>query len=191
MVMSFFDETKNFGLMAMIAGLVMVLSAIIWVVDGFDLGLIGVLIAGLLLLVFGLGVYQGESKLNIGSLFDEGVTSKFGLVVGFIIIVGVVDIVQGIFALNIMSIVIGVLLILFGLLMKMDLSPILKKIIWVILLIVFLLGIIGGILGVVAAFGGAALWIVLNVLNAVAYLVIYIMLFLYMLSPEVKSKMSM
>ena len=189
--MSFFDETKNFGLMAMIAGLVMVLSAIIWVVDGFELGLVGMLIAGLLLLVFGLGVYQGESKLNIVSLFDEGVTSKFGLVVAFIIIVGVVDIVQGIFAVNIVSIVIGVLLILFGLLMKMDLSPILKKIIWVILLIVFLLGIIGGLLGLVGAFGGETLWIVLNAMNAVAYLVIYIMLFLYMLSPEVKSKMSM
>ncbi|KQM09913.1 MAG: hypothetical protein ACOX10_01070 [Candidatus Methanomethylophilaceae archaeon] len=189
--MSFFDETKNFGLMAMIAGLVMVLSAILWVVDGFDLGLIGVLIAGLLLLIFGLGVYQGESKLNIGSLFDEGVTSKFGLVVAFIIIVGVIDIVQGIFALNIMSIVVGVLLILFGFLMKMDLSPILEKIIWIILLIVFLLGIISGILSVVGAFGGEPLWIVLNVLNAVAYLVIYIMLFLYMLSPEVKSRMSM
>lgn len=191
MVVSFFDETKNFGLMAMIAGLVMVLSAILWVVDGFDLGLIGVLIAGLLLLIFGLGVYQGESKLNIGSLFDEGVTSKFGLVVAFIIIVGVIDIVQGIFALNIMSIVVGVLLILFGFLMKMDLSPILEKIIWIILLIVFLLGIISGILSVVGAFGGEPLWIVLNVLNAVAYLVIYIMLFLYMLSPEVKSRMSM
>ncbi len=192
MVMSFFDETKNFGLMAMIAGLVMVLSAILWVVDGFDLGLIGVLIAGLLLLIFGLGVYQGESKLNIGSLFDEGVTSKFGLVVAFIIIVGVIDIVQGIFALNIMSIVVGVLLILFGFLMKMDLSPILEKIIWIILLIVFLLGIIiNGILSVVGAFGGEPLGIVLNVLNAVAYLVIYIMLFLYMLSPEVKSRMSM
>lgn len=191
MVMSFFDETKNFGLMAMIAGLVMVLSAILWVVDGYDLGLIGVLIAGLLLLIFGLGVYQGESKLNIGSLFDEGVTSKFGLVVAFIIIVGVIDIVQGIFALNIMSIVVGVLLILFGFLMKMDLSPILEKIIWIILLIVFLLGIISGILSVVGAFGGEPLWIVLNVLNAVAYLVIYIMLFLYMLSPEVKSRMSM
>lgn len=191
MVMSFFDETKNFGLMAMIAGLVMVLSAILWVVDGFDLGLIGVLIAGLLLLIFGLGVYQGESKLNIGSLFDEGVTSKFGLVVAFIIIVGVIGIVQGIFALNIMSIVVGVLLILFGFLMKMDLSPILEKIIWIILLIVFLLGIISGILSVVGAFGGEPLWIVLNVLNAVAYLVIYIMLFLYMLSPEVKSRMSM
>jgi hypothetical protein len=191
MVMSFFDETKNFGLMAMIAGLVMVLSAILWVVDGFDLGLIGVLIAGLLLLIFGLGVYQGESKLNIGSLFDEGVTSKFGLVVAFIIIVGVTGIVQGIFALNIMSIVVGVLLILFGFLMKMDLSPILEKIIWIILLIVFLLGIISGILSVVGAFGGEPLWIVLNVLNAVAYLVIYIMLFLYMLSPEVKSRMSM
>ena len=189
--MSFFDETKNFGLMAMIAGLVMVLSAILWVVDGFDLGLIGVLIAGLLLLIFGLGVYQGESKLNIGSLFDEGVTSKFGLVVAFIIIVGVIDIVQGIFALNIMSIVVGVLLILFGFLMKMDLSPILEKIIWIILLIVFLLGIISGILSVVGAFGGEPLWIVLNVLNAVAYLVIYNMLFLYMLSPEVKSRMSM
>ena len=190
--MSFFDETKNFGLMAMIAGLVMVLSAILWVVDGFDLGLIGVLIAGLLLLIFGLGVYQGESKLNIGSLFDEGVTSKFGLVVAFIIIVGVIDIVQGIFALNIMSIVVGVLLILFGFLMKMDLSPILEKIIWIILLIVFLLGIIiNGILSVVGAFGGEPLGIVLNVLNAVAYLVIYIMLFLYMLSPEVKSRMSM
>ena len=192
MVMSFFDETKNFGLMAMIAGLVMVLSAILWVVDGFDLGLIGVLIAGLLLLIFGLGVYQGESKLNIGSLFDEGVTSKFGLVVAFIIIVGVIGIVQGIFALNIMSIVVGVLLILFGFLMKMDLSPILEKIIWIILLIVFLLGIIiNGILSVVGAFGGEPLGIVLNVLNAVAYLVIYIMLFLYMLSPEVKSRMSM
>ena len=192
MVMSFFDETKNFGLMAMIAGLVMVLSAILRVVDGSDLGLIGVLIAGLLLLIFGLGVYQGESKLNIGSLFDEGVTSKFGLVVAFIIIVGVIDIVQGIFALNIMSIVVGVLLILFGFLMKMDLSPILEKIIWIILLIVFLLGIIiSGILSVVGAFGGEPLWIVLNVLNAVAYLVIYIMLFLYMLSPEVKSRMSM
>jgi hypothetical protein len=191
MVMSFFDETKNFGLMAMIAGLVMVLSAILWVVDGYDLGLIGVLIAGLLLLIFGLGVYQGESKLNIGSLFDEGVTSKFGLVVAFIIIVGVIGIVQGIFALNIMSIVVGVLLILFGFLMKMDLSPILEKIIWIILLIVFLLGIISGILSVVGAFGGEPLWIVLNVLNAVAYLVIYIMLFLYMLSPEVKSRMSM
>jgi hypothetical protein len=192
MVMSFFDETKNFGLMAMIAGLVMVLSAILWVVDGYDLGLIGVLIAGLLLLIFGLGVYQGESKLNIGSLFDEGVTSKFGLVVAFIIIVGVIGIVQGIFALNIMSIVVGVLLILFGFLMKMDLSPILEKIIWIILLIVFLLGIIiNGILSVVGAFGGEPLGIVLNVLNAVAYLVIYIMLFLYMLSPEVKSRMSM
>ena len=191
MVMSFFDETKNFGLMAMIAGLVMVLSAILWVVDGFDLGLIGVLIAGLLLLIFGLGVYQGESKLNIGSLFDEGVTSKFGLVVAFIIIVGVTEIVQGIFALNIMSIVVGVLLILFGFLMKMDLSPILEKIIWIILLIVFLLDIIRSILSVVGAFGGEPLGIVLNVLNAVAYLVIYIMLFLYMLSPEVKSRMSM
>jgi hypothetical protein len=191
MVMSFFDETKNFGLMAMIAGLVMVLSAILWVVDGYDLGLIGVLIAGLLLLIFGLGVYQGESKLNIGSLFDEGVTSKFGLVVAFIIIVGVTEIVQGIFALNIMSIVVGVLLILFGFLMKMDLSPILEKIIWIILLIVFLLDIIRSILSVVGAFGGEPLGIVLNVLNAVAYLVIYIMLFLYMLSPEVKSRMSM
>lgn len=190
--MSFFDETKNFGLMAMIAGLVMILSSILWMVDDFKWGSVGVLIGGLLLLVFGLGAYQGESKLNIGSLFDEGVTSKFGIVVGFIIIVGLVEIIQGLFAwYDLYAIVVGVLLVLFGVLMKMDLSDILKKIIWVVLLIIFLVGIIFGFLDVYNAFGGETLWVVLNVLNAVAYLLIYIMLFLYMLAPEVKSRLAM
>lgn len=192
MDMSFFDETKNFGLMAMIAGAVMIVSAIIWIVDGFALGLIGTLIAGALLLIFGLGAYNGESKLNIGTLFDEGVTSKFGLVVGFIIIVGVCGVVEGIFSVSIVGIIVGALIILLGLLMKMDLSDILKKIIWVILLVLFLLSIIVAFLAVFAALdGGNALWIALNFLSAIAYLLIYIMLFLYMLSPEVKSKMSM
>ena len=53
--MSFFDETKNCGRMAMIAGLVMILSSILWMVDEFQWGSVGVLIGGLLLLVFGLG----------------------------------------------------------------------------------------------------------------------------------------
>ena len=51
--MSFFDETKNFGLMAMIAGLVMILSSILWMVDDFQWGSVGVLIGGLLLLEIG------------------------------------------------------------------------------------------------------------------------------------------
>lgn len=189
--MSFFDETKNFGLMAMIAGLVMVLSAILWIVDAYSLGSVGVLIGGLLLLVFGLGVYQGESKLNIGTLFDEGVSSKFGLVVGFIIIVGLVEIIQGIFALDVISIVIGILIVLFGLLMKMDVSDTLKKVIWILLMIFFIFGIIGSLIGLLGVFSGSALWAALSVLNALAYLLIYIMLFLYMLAPEVKGRMSM
>ena len=189
--MSFFDETKNFGLTVIAAGLMMVLSAILWLTDGLTVPPVGVLIGGLLLAVFGLGAYQGETMLNIGSLFDEGVTSKFGLVVGFVILIGIVEFLQGIFSMHPESIVIGVVFVLFGTLMKLKISPVLNNVIWAVLLIAFLAGIILEFYALFKVLDGEALEVLFSVLKTVAYLIMYIMLFTFMLSPEGKKRMSL
>lgn len=189
--MSFFDETKNFGLMAMVAGLMMILSALLGLTDGLSVPPVGVLIGGLLLLIFGLGAYGGVTMLNIGSLFDQGVTSKFGLVVGFVILIGIVELLQGVFSVEPNPIVIGVVLILFGILMKMNISPVLNNVIWAVLLIAFLIGIVLEFYALLGVFNGEALEMFFSALKAVAYLIMYIMLFTFVLSPEVKKKMSL
>ena len=190
--MSFFDDTKNAGLLLLIIALMDIIFAIIsvFVMDGYKdaemwkkiVLLIGGVIEGVILAIVGLGIKNGSCMIQIGGFFSD-VTSKFGVLVAGTAALGIGMIISGIFgtiafgANNVFDIVIGILIVLVAYLM-LDGGKIANNVIWIILLIVYILGIIVSLIACL-------------VLVGIPSLLLFIMLLLFLLSPEVKSKMGM
>ena len=190
--MSFFDDTKNAGLLLLIIALLSIVFSIITVfaLDGYKdaemvkkiLWIVGAVLGAAIYAILGLGIKNGKCMVQIGGFFSD-VTSKFGVLVAITAGVGIADVVSGVFATiafgagNVSSIVVGILLILVAWLM-LDGGKVANNVIWIILLIIYIIGIIFSLLACLALIG-------------IPMLLLYIMLLLFLLSPEVKSKMGM
>ncbi len=196
---SFLDDFKTFGIVAMVIGALMVISGIISTVASFGWANIGSTIYGLLFAVLGYSVYAGGAKLNLGSIFSEGLNSKFGILVAFVGIIGLGNIIVGIFTaiggaigVGIVGIIVGLICLIFAYLMKDGKTSVSDKIIWIILAIIFVILIIVSVFGIFGSFAFPnILDKIFGVITCIAEALLYIMLFMYLISPEVKGKLGM
>ena len=200
--MSFFDNNKNVGTLLIIIGVISVICGIIVLFVNFDDGVkiaedvkgsdilscIGAVIPGLIFMLLGSDIRNGSCKIQLGEFLSD-VQSKFGILVAVIftdaiglIITSVIEVINDVVfksldMANVSSIVLGIVMIILAYLMIKG-GSISGKIIWIILAIVFVIGIIGSA-------------ITCLVLVGIPFLLLYLMLFAFLLSPEVKQKMSM
>lgn len=205
--MSSLDETKNFGLIMLFLGLLSVVSGILAIVDSTDniIAKIGALIFGLMILTFGFATYGGKVLL-FPNLYDQGVDSKFGVLATFITVLGMANIILGgcqlvdaiiseggNLAIGATSIVVGIIMLIIAMFMKDGATTTMDKIIWIVLAIIFVLGIIGSLIGLFGVFGGEQelLPLLVSLLLAIARVLMFLMLFVYLISDEVKAKMGM
>ena len=192
--MSFFDETKNAGLVLLIIALLGVVLAIVAVfaLDGYkDLEMwkkimiiVGAVLGSAVYVILGLDIMKGSATLQIGNLFSD-LTSKFGVLVALTAGFGISEVLNSIFAViagfdvasQIGSIVIGVLFIVMAWLL-VDGGEDARKIMWIILLVLYILMLIFSILACLVLIG-------------IPMLLLSIFLVTYILSPEVKGKCGM
>ena len=190
--MSFFDDTKNAGILLLIVALISIVLSVValFALESYkDLDtwkkivtLVGSVIGAAIYAILGLGIMKGKCMIQIGDLFSD-VKSKFGVLVAVTAGVGFADLVSGIFSIvafgtaNVGSIVIALLMIIMAWLM-VDGGKLANNVIWIILLILYILGIIFSIIAIIVLIG-------------IPLLLLYIMLLVFLLSPEVKSKMGM
>lgn len=190
--MSFFDDTKNAGLLLLIIALLDIVFALVSVfaLDGYKdlamwkkiLVIVGAVLGAAIIAFIGMGIYKGGISFQIGEFFSD-VNSKFGVLVATTAGIGFADLVEGIFNIiayggtSIGSLVIAVLLIVMAWLMVSG-DKVAGNVVWIILLILYIIGII------VSAIASL-------VLVGIPSLLLFIMLLLFLLSPEVKSKMGM
>lgn len=210
---SFLDDFKTFGIVAMILGLISVVGGIITIalnmsnINNYIWSGIGEIIYGALVLLMGYAVFSG-GKLNIGSIFSEGLDSKYGILTSFVGVVGLGCIITSVFdalqhvmiggdfgtALGaaIVGIVIGAIILIFAFLMKDGKQTVSDKIIFIVLAILFILEIILAIFVIIGSFGlGDITNVIGTLIVGIATMLMYLMLALYLFSPEVKSKLGM
>ena len=191
--MSFFDDTKNAGMILLIIALLGIVFTAI-AAFAFDpykdadmwkkiVLIVGAVLSAAVFIIVGLGIMKGSCMIQIGDLFSD-VSSKFGVVVAITAAYGLSEIVNGIFTIigfggasAIAPIVIGVLFILLAWLLASGASDA-RKVVWIILLILFIIYLVISIF--------AAL-----VLVGIPDLLLSIFLVTYLLSPEVKEKCGM
>ncbi len=192
--MSFFDETKNAGLVLLIIALLGIILAIVAVfaLDGYkDLEMwkkvmiiVGALLGSAVYVILGLDIMKGSATIQIGNLFSD-LTSKFGVLIGLTAGFGVSEVLNSIFSViagfdvgsEIGSIVVGVLFIVMAWLLA-DGQEDARKVVWIILLILYILMLIFSILACLVLIG-------------IPMLLLSIFLLVFLLSPEVKGKCGM
>ena len=188
--MSFFDETKYFGLIVAIVSVFGILVTLFMMIIGIDgvkisvLSGIGSILGDVLMLVFGYGVFQQEYLYRIDRYFEDA-SSNFGVLTGFVAVYGVTCILGGLFTVisgawktGAVTIIIGFAMLIMVYLMTDGKQGVEDKIIFVILLILFILMIIEGIMAILTVVG-------------VVDIIIGIMLIIMLFSPEVRDELGM
>ena len=104
--MSFFDDTKNAGLLLLIIALMDIVFALISIFALEDykdlemwkkiLVIVGAVIGAAILALLGFGIMKGGVAFQIGPFFSD-VKSKFGVLVAGTAGIGIADLVEGIF----------------------------------------------------------------------------------------------
>ena len=191
--MSFFDDTKNAGLLLWIGGILMIIAGILAIIApfildeckdwemlkkvGFAVIGVGSLVAAIVYFKLGKDIKDGSySKFQVISAFSAAVAYA-SLISG--IIGGIGYFIAQMWAEGAISIVVGVIIwvILTWANKKINdgKDSLGDKIIWIVLVVIFLLGFVGGILGV---FG-------VNIITAIASLVegiLYLILLVYVIN---------
>ena len=192
--MSFFDETKNAGLVLLIIALMGIVFAVIAVFafDGYKdaemwkkiVYIVGAVVGSAVYVILGLDIMKGSCMFQIGNLFSD-VTSKFGVLVALTAAFGISEIINSIFSViggfdvggQIGAIVVGILFIVMAVLLAGD-NQDARKVVWIILLILYIIMLIFSILACLVLIG-------------IPMLLLSIFLVTYLLSPEVKEKCGM
>ena len=192
--MSFFDETKNAGIVLLIIALMGVVFAVIAVFafDGYKdaemwkkiVYIVGAVVGSAVYVILGLDIMKGSCRFQIGNLFSD-VTSKFGVLVALTAAFGISEIINSIFSViggfdvggQIGAIVVGILFIVMAVLLAGD-NQDARKVVWIILLILYILMLIFSILACLVLIG-------------IPMLLLSIFLIVFLVSPEVKSKCGM
>ncbi|MDO5852593.1 MAG: hypothetical protein Q4Q62_00720 [Thermoplasmata archaeon] len=200
--MSFLDNQKIVGTAFFVIGILMVIAALLQLVDGFTLdggigehagniiAAIGAIIAAVLYFLFG-------NKVRTGSI-----SGKLNILGSYVSIVGVTSVIIGIFGaigaiMSSLSFWDNVIVIILGLIIMFIASKIgdgktttADKIIWIILVIVFFLLLLGT-LASLFGLSGDGLTLILNIIVAICYAIVYLFMLCYMFDGEVKKGMGM
>ncbi|MGE0015790.1 MAG: hypothetical protein AB7S83_06450 [Candidatus Methanomethylophilaceae archaeon] len=203
--MSFIDNPKNFGLAAVVIGIVSILAGILAIVNGaladpMAIGLIvasiGTILYGVLILGIGLPIYRGEdtSALSILGKFVNfvglativvGIFTGAGLMVDDSIASGAVEIV--------IALIFGLILMWIAKKITDNVTDTFDKIIWILLVIVFLVLTIVSLIGIITPFltDMAAIDMVVTAVLSLCQFILYAFLLVAVLSNDVKSRMGM
>ncbi|MGN1044648.1 MAG: hypothetical protein ACI4Q9_01670 [Candidatus Methanomethylophilaceae archaeon] len=177
--MEFLNNTKNFGLMLTIIAIIDAIIGVLAVVNGgVSLDSVGAILSAAVMILAGIAIYMQTDGGIISFAFPEGSSSKFGALTGFIFATGI----SAILALNIPSIILGIIILIVGWVITNNHKGIADSIIWVLLIILFALLAIGSILAVFTAD-------ILIIVGGVCSAILYLIAFLYLLDPEVKSRL--
>ena len=190
--MAFTDNTRNFGLLAIMVAILGMGSGVMMFLDEDieskwrTIAGVGAIIAHIVMLLAGYTIYSGNIPMFMDKLFPEGPTSKFGVLTGYTAAIGVASIIG--LGSSVAEIVVGVLvgLILLGIvwILTNDRKGIIERILWVILLVVYFLGIVGSILSI---FSGSAIATAMGLCGCLMYL----LAFIYLFDESVKQKFGM
>ncbi len=199
--MSFFDDIKNFGIVALVLAVISLVYAIYGMVTGISsgyawMGYIGELVFAILLGLIGFSVINGVISDKLVVL------GKITFVIGIVsiveaIVLAVISIVSGAvipWMLVISSVVIGVLAFLAASSILNGKATFADKIIWIFLLIIFALSLLGAVSALFASFavvGSSLLVGIITLIYSLAMLFFYIFLLVSLFSDDVKSGMGM
>ena len=192
--MGFFDNTKNVGWAIVGAALLMILSGILSIVDGyggdhfagFAIAGIGAIIASFFYLKFGNGVRTGAR------------TDKMDIVGTFVKVVGYAVIVTGLFGSvggllgsgdavsSLIYVICGIIVLWVSSKMMDDKATTFDKIVWIVLLAVFLILFLSSFIGIFT--NG---FDVIVILTCLCKAIIYLIMFIFLFDVDVKKKMGM
>ena len=189
--MSFFDETRNFGILALIVAAINAVGSVLFFInEDIDpvwrtIAGIGGILSSVVMLSASFAIMTGNIPSFIDKIFPDGATSKFGVITGYTAAIGVSSIVG--LGFTVADIVVGVLvgLILLGIvwILSNDRRGIVERILWVILIVVYFIGLLVGI--AIAITGG------LNLVSGICLSLMYLLAFVYLFDPAVKRKFGM
>lgn len=199
---SFLDDTKNFGLLIAVIGLVdLIVSAALLMEDTGNLTVenIGGIVAGVLYLLAGVMVFT-QRPGPLAPVFPEGISSKFGVLTGYIFLIGVTGIINGIFvaafgsadghlASGIGAIVLAAIILAVGWIITNNTKNIFDKMIYYLLIVIFAAFVIVSLIALLGINGSyQGIYEILAYVDVIAAVVMYLMAFLYLLSADVKAK---
>jgi len=196
--MSFFDDTKNAGLLLWIGGIIMIVAGILaivapWIMDGSKdwemLKKLGYTVVGVG------GLVAAIVYFKLGQDIKSGSYEKFKVLTMFIAAVAYASLVSGIiggvgyfiateWANGAASIIVGIIIWLILTWANKKLNDghdgLADKLIWIVLLVIFVIGFIGGIVGGIGTLG-------VNIISGLAEIVegvLYLILLTYVISTR-------
>ena len=190
--MSFFDDTKNAGLLLWIGGILMIIAGILaiiapFITDGVEdyemLKKIGYAVIGVGSLIAAIVYFKLGQDIKAGSYSKFQVLSMFIAAVAYASLVsgivgGIGYCIAGEFTNGIVDIVVGVIIWLILTWANGKINDgnetAMDKIIWIVLLIIFLLGFIGGVFGGIGILGISLITAIASIVEGILYLILLV-----------------
>ncbi len=192
--MSFFDDTKNVGLMMFIIAILGLIQAVLQIVngatyDGETVKKVGYVIIGIGALLGAIIFFKFGNSVRTGSI-----SGKLDVVAGFVQTVGYMTIVSSIFAIiggafvavelaagGVILLIIGAIVLYLGKKINDGKNTGADSVLWIILVIVFFIMMLASLAGL---FGN-----IFDIIDGICSFVMYLCILLFMFDKEIKSAM--
>ena len=194
--MSFLDNTRNFGILALIVSAMQIVGAVMFFLnEDVDqiwriIGGVGGILAAIVMLAASFAIFSGNIPSFVERLFPEGATSKFGVLTGYTSAVGMASIIGlgSSVADIVFGLIIGIIILAIVWILTNDRKGIVEKILWVVLVIVYFLGIVNGIAIIIETADSTNAF---TIVSGVCLCLMYLLAFLYLFDSDVKKKFGM
>ena len=192
--MSFFDDTKNVGLMMFVIAILGLIQAVLQIVngatyDGETVKKVGYVIIGIGALVGAIIFFKFGNSVRTGSI-----SGKLDVVAGFVQTVGYMTVVSSIFAIiggalvgaefaagGVILLIIGAIVLYLGKKINDGKNTGADSVLWIILVIVFFIMMLASLAGL---FGN-----IFDIIDGICSFVMYLCILLFMFDKEIKSAM--
>lgn len=192
--MSFFDDTKNVGLMMFIIAILGLIQAVLQIVngatyDGETVKKVGYVIIGIGALIGAIIFFKFGNSVRTGS-----VSGKLDVVAGFVQTVGYMTVVSSIFAIiggalvgaefaagGVVLLIVGAIVLYLGKKINDGKNTGADSVLWIILVIVFFIMMLASLAGL---FGN-----IFDIIDGICSFIMYLCILLFMFDKEIKSAM--
>ena len=192
--MSFFDDTKNVGLMMFVIAILGLIQAVLQIVngatyDGETVKKVGYVIIGIGALVGAIIFFKFGNSVRKGSI-----SGKLDVVAGFVQTVGYMTVVSSIFAIiggaligaefaagGVVLLIFGAIVLYLGKKINDGKNTGADSVLWIILVIVFFIMMLASLAGL---FGN-----IFDIIDGICSFVMYLCILLFMFDKEIKSAM--
>lgn len=192
--MSFFDDTKNVGLMMFVIAILGLIQAVLQIVngatyDGETVKKVGYVIIGIGALVGAIIFFKFGNSVRTGSI-----SGKLDVVAGFVQTVGYMTVVSSIFAIiggaligaefaagGVVLLIFGAIVLYLGKKINDGKNTGADSVLWIILVIVFFIMMLASLAGL---FGN-----IFDIIDGICSFVMYLCILLFMFDKEIKSAM--